>query len=150
MDICEMVCDALNANCPEWGATADCMGSEPKFACDGDDDVYAVGCEKEWACAKPCFNEVVPPECATSNSKADCKTTCAAVVAASCQNGPPNVGACVPVCEKLNTECPEWGAAVDCMGPNPTFSCDAGGNVVVVGCEKEFDCTEPCFESMMN
>lgn len=85
--------------------------------------------------------------CATSTSKVDCATVCAAVVAASCSAGPPTVNDCVTFCEQVNaSNCPEWGGYADCIGSSPTLGCNAEGSPSVAGCEAQEECMQPCLQ----
>jgi len=71
----------------------------------------------------------------------DCESVCEFVVAAGCAGGPPDQAACVAGC--MNTMASDCAIAFDkmlaCIGPEPTFSCDAAARPTVVGCDANFD-----------
>jgi hypothetical protein len=74
---------------------------------------------------------------APSGTLPSCADVCTKVVATQCPSGPPSQSDCVSGCETIRAgKCrPQYMALFDCAGPNPSYDCNAGGFVVVVGCE---------------
>ena len=66
-----------------------------------------------------------------------CVDVCTKVLEAQCPSGPTSQAECVSGCETIRTgKCKsQYMALFECAGANPTYDCNAGGFVVVVGCE---------------
>lgn len=66
-----------------------------------------------------------------------CADVCTQVVAKQCPSGPSSQSECVSGCETIRAgKCKDqYMALFACAGSNPSYDCNAGGFVVVVGCE---------------
>lgn len=74
---------------------------------------------------------------ANGGSLPPCADVCTRVVEAQCPSGPPSQSDCVSGCETIRAgKCKDlYMALFECAGSNPSYDCNAGGFVVVVGCE---------------
>ena|GEM_PF-6806931 len=84
--------------------------------------------------------EVFPAPCLS------CMDVCVPVVAAQCSGGPPDQMACVQGCDQ-NQMGPckiVFNQMLACIGPSPTFTCDAMNRPTVTGCEMQFDNLYAC------
>lgn len=116
--------------------------------CAKEGDYCSPGCEDpcQFCNVKTCTNgkwsnvEVFPAPCLS------CEDVCVPVVAAKCAGGPPDQMACVQGCEANrmgNCKIP-FNQMLACVGPQPTFTCDAMMRPTVAGCEMQFDKLYTC------
>jgi hypothetical protein len=111
-------------------------------ACMTEGEVCSPGCEDPCAFCNlvQCMNgawtnvEAFPAPCLS------CEDVCVPVVAAQCSGGPPDQMTCVQGCTQNQMKCMVlFNQMLACIGPMPTFSCDAMNRPTVTGCETEFD-----------
>ena len=78
-------------------------------------------------------------------SSATCEGTCPDVVAANCSAGPPTLNDCVSGCDTIrNSNCAtQLQAVLDCA-VDSSYTCDASGNPVAVGCDDQHDALNTC------
>lgn len=138
---CVAGCTAAEAACPtEFSAVLDCAGSTPTYSCDASGFVYPDGCQTEQDAINLCMSSIEP---------LDCADICPDYVAEGCAYGPPTVGDCMDGCELSEVACAvEYAATVQCIGQNPTYSCDASGMVVPDGCETEQQAIYSCLDDV--
>lgn len=121
---------------------------EPGTPCANEGEFCSPGCTDpcQFCNVVKCENgvwiqlEAPPAPCAS------CEEICPATVAAMCPGGPPDLEACVPGCmDTMNGRCSLQHSQVRaCIGPAPTFTCDAMGRPTVIGCEDLFDALYMC------
>lgn len=133
---CETGCADSYAACPaELIAVFQCAGSTPTFSCSADDVPYPDGCQTQHDTLMACLG--APP--------AICNETCPAVVAAACPSGPSDIADCENGCDHAAATCPtQFAAIMQCAGPTPTYTCDADGTPMAVGCETEAAALNAC------
>jgi hypothetical protein len=84
--------------------------------------------------------EVFPAQCLS------CEDVCVPVVAAKCSGGPPDQAACVQGCKQNQMGACKipFNQMLACVGPTPTFTCDAKNRPTATGCEMQFDKLYAC------
>ena len=119
-----------------------CAGASPKYSCDANGSVVVVGCESKSHEMYSCASGGGPPP----SGLPPCSDVCTKVIAAQCPSGPPTQAECVTGCETIRTgKCQaQYQSLFDCAGPNPSYTCDAGGLVTVVGCESQDSALNAC------
>jgi hypothetical protein len=66
-----------------------------------------------------------------------CEASCPGVLAAKCSHGPVSQDDCVSGCQAIRaSKCAaEYAALFQCGGAKPVYSCDANGQVSLMGCD---------------
>lgn len=133
---CQEGCAATEVYCmTEMEAAATCAGPDPTYTCTANGVPAVAGCESEYQAVVACLGAVVQ----------GCIDNCPDVVAASCDNGPPDVQSCGAGCVSVTTECPdEYQALDDCAGDSPTYECNSNDAPRPVGCASEHDALMAC------
>jgi hypothetical protein len=79
-----------------------------------------------------------------------CAESCAAVMAADCDNGPQDMTGCQNGCAATEIYCDtEMAAAATCGGADPTYICTANGVPAVSGCETQYQAVVACLGAVV-
>jgi hypothetical protein len=86
---------------------------------------------------------------ASNGNLPPCSEVCTDVIAQQCPSGPPTQADCVSGCETIRTgKCrDQYMALFACAGTNPSYTCNAGGFVQVVGCEAADSALNTCLST---
>lgn len=116
--------------------------------CAKEGEYCSPGCEDpcQFCNVKVCTGGVWKNQEAFPAPCLSCEDVCVPVVAAKCAGGPPDQMACVQGCQMNqmgNCKIP-FNQMLACIGPQPTFTCDAMTRPTVAGCEMQFDKLYAC------
>ncbi|MBK9258445.1 MAG: hypothetical protein IPM54_01260 [Polyangiaceae bacterium] len=127
-------CDPMNL--PAEGSPC---STEGEFCSPGCEDPCSFCNVMQCSNGKWTHLEVFPAQCLS------CEDVCVPVVAAQCTGGPPDQMACVQGCNQQQMACKiAFNQMLACIGPSPTFTCDAMSRPTVTGCEMQFDKLYAC------